>query len=103
MLARMWRKRNIPPLLVGFHAGTTTLEISLPEPEKDRSGCSQLTMGLSTVSPIEELKERPKELKGFATPQEEQHQPTRPPPELPGTKPPTKLYTWMDPWLHQHM
>jgi hypothetical protein len=29
MLARMWRKRNTPPLLVGFQAGTTTLEISL--------------------------------------------------------------------------
>ena len=29
MLARMWRKRNIPPLLVGLHATTTTLEISL--------------------------------------------------------------------------
>jgi hypothetical protein len=24
------------------------------------------------------------------------------PPELPGTKPPTKEYTWRDPWL-QHM
>ena len=29
MLARMWRKRNTPPLLVGLKAGTTTLEISL--------------------------------------------------------------------------
>jgi hypothetical protein len=29
MLARMWRKRNTPPLLVGLQAGTTTLEISL--------------------------------------------------------------------------
>jgi hypothetical protein len=29
MLARMWRKRNIPPLLVGLQACTTTLEISL--------------------------------------------------------------------------
>jgi hypothetical protein len=27
MLARMWRKRNSPPLLVGLQAGTTTLEI----------------------------------------------------------------------------
>ena len=24
---------------------------------------------------------------------------TPPPPELPGTKPPTKEYTWRDPWL----
>jgi hypothetical protein len=29
MLARMWRKRNTPPLLVEFQAGTTTVEISL--------------------------------------------------------------------------
>ena len=27
MLARIWRKRNTPPLLVGLQAGTTTLEI----------------------------------------------------------------------------
>jgi hypothetical protein len=26
MLARMWRKKNTPPLLVGLKAGTTTLE-----------------------------------------------------------------------------
>ena len=25
------------------------------------------------------------------------------PPELPGTKPSTKEYTWMDPWLQPHM
>jgi hypothetical protein len=29
MLARMWRKRNTSPLLVGLQAGTTTLEIGL--------------------------------------------------------------------------
>jgi hypothetical protein len=29
MLARMWRKRSTPPLLVGLQACTTTLEISL--------------------------------------------------------------------------
>jgi hypothetical protein len=28
MLARMWRKRNTPPLLVGLQADTTTLGIS---------------------------------------------------------------------------
>jgi hypothetical protein len=28
MLVKMWRKRNVPPLLVGFQAGITTLEIS---------------------------------------------------------------------------
>jgi hypothetical protein len=34
MLARMWRKRNTPPLLVGLQAGTITLEISLAVPQK---------------------------------------------------------------------
>jgi hypothetical protein len=34
MLARMWKKRNTHPLLVGLQAGTTTLEISFAVPEK---------------------------------------------------------------------
>jgi hypothetical protein len=34
MLARMWRKRNTLPLLVGLQTGTTTLEISLAIPQK---------------------------------------------------------------------
>jgi hypothetical protein len=34
MLARMWRKRNTFPLLVGLQAGTTTLEISVAVPQK---------------------------------------------------------------------
>jgi hypothetical protein len=33
-LARMWRKRNTPPLLVGLQACTTTLEITLGVPQK---------------------------------------------------------------------
>ena len=46
---------------------------------------------------MEELGEGLKELKGFATPQEEQqYQPTRPP-ELLRTKPPTKEYIWGGP------
>jgi hypothetical protein len=36
MLVRMWRKRDIFPLLVGLQAGTTTLEISLAVPQKIR-------------------------------------------------------------------
>jgi hypothetical protein len=52
---------------------------------------------------MEELEKGLKELKEFATPQEEQqYQPTRTP-ELPGTKPPTKEYTWSDRWLQPHM
>jgi hypothetical protein len=42
---------------------------------------------------MEELEKGPKEIKGFVAPLEEQ----RVPPELPGTKPPTKEYTWRDP------
>jgi hypothetical protein len=34
MLARMWRKMNTFPLLVGLQAGTTTLKISLAVPHK---------------------------------------------------------------------
>jgi hypothetical protein len=34
MLARMWRKRNTPPLLVGLQAGTTTLGNSLAVSQK---------------------------------------------------------------------
>ena len=53
--------------------------------------------------PTEELGEGLKELKGFATPwEEQQYQPTRSP-NLPGTKPPTKEYACRDPWLQLHM
>jgi hypothetical protein len=34
MLERMWRKRKIPPLLVGLQTGTTTLEINLEDPQE---------------------------------------------------------------------
>jgi hypothetical protein len=34
MLARMWRKRNTPSLLVGLQACTTTLGIGLAVPQK---------------------------------------------------------------------
>jgi hypothetical protein len=36
MLARMWRKRNTSPLLVGLQTGTITLEINLEFPPKSR-------------------------------------------------------------------
>ena len=39
----------------------------MPEPDKDRDGCSKPTIGLSTGFPIEELEKGLKELKGFAT------------------------------------
>jgi hypothetical protein len=34
MLARVWRKRNTPPLLEELEAATTTLEISLAVSQK---------------------------------------------------------------------
>jgi hypothetical protein len=34
MLARMWRKRNTPPLVVVLQTGTVTLEIDLEVPQK---------------------------------------------------------------------
>ena len=34
VLARMWRKRNTPPLLVELQISTTTLEINLVVPQK---------------------------------------------------------------------
>jgi hypothetical protein len=42
MLARMWRKRNTAPLMVGLQAGTTTLEISLLVPQKTDPAISLL-------------------------------------------------------------
>jgi hypothetical protein len=54
---------------------------------------------------MEELEKKLKEMKGFATPQEEQqYEPTNPPPpEIPASRPPTKEYTWRDPWLQLHL
>jgi hypothetical protein len=74
MLARMWRKRNIPPLLVGLQACTTTLEISLAVPQKighSTTGGSSNTspghIGWITGLPMELLEKVAKELKGSAT------------------------------------
>ena len=47
MLVRMWRKRDIPPLLVGLQAGTTILEISLAVPQK--TGHSTIRVILGTL------------------------------------------------------
>ena len=54
MLLRMWRKRNTPPLLLGLKAGTTTLEISLPVPQKTRhSPTSRSGIPLLSIYPEE--------------------------------------------------
>ena len=56
----------------------------------------QPTIRLSPGTPVEELGKVLKELKGIATPFEEQYQLSGPP-RLPGTKSPTKQYTWSEP------
>jgi hypothetical protein len=65
------------------------------------SFCSLLKIGEFSFSTDCEL-EKGLEFKRFTTPlEEQQYQPTRPP-ELPGTKPPIKEYTWRDSWLQLH-
>jgi hypothetical protein len=44
----------------------------MPEFDHYRCGCTQPTIGLTTGTPMEELGKGMKELKEFATPQEEQ-------------------------------
>jgi hypothetical protein len=48
MLARMWRMRNTPPLLVGLQGGSTSLDISSVISQK--IGHST-TLGLSSITP----------------------------------------------------
>jgi hypothetical protein len=75
-------------------------------PDKYRSGCSQPTIVLSTMSPVEELEKGLKELKDLkelATHRRSNNMNQPVPPGLSGTKPPTKEYTWSYPWLQLHM
>jgi hypothetical protein len=75
----------------------------LPEPNKYKGGCSPPTIGLSAGSPVKELEKGLKDLKGFATHRKNNNinQPVLP--ALPGTKPPTKEYTWRDLCLQPHI
>jgi hypothetical protein len=54
-------------------------------------------------SPMEELEKELKELKRFSTHRKNNNIKPTGPPELIGTKPPTKEYTWKDPGLQSHM
>jgi hypothetical protein len=49
MLARMWRKRNTPPLLPGLPACTTTLEVSLEVPQKFGHNTTRRSINTSPV------------------------------------------------------
>jgi hypothetical protein len=60
-------------------------------------------IGLSVGFPVEELEKRLKELRGFAALWGEQQCQQARSPELPGTRPPTKEYTWSDPWRWPHV
>ena len=68
-------------------------------PEKYRGGCSQSSIELITGSPMVELEKGLQALKGLATLRKNNNINQPDPPELPGTKPPTKEYTWRDPRL----
>jgi hypothetical protein len=54
-------------------------------------------------SPIEELEKGPKELKGLQPHRKNNNINQPDPPELPGTKPPTKEYTWLQLHILQRM
>ena len=75
----------------------------MPEPDKYRGRSSQPTIGLSVGSLKEKLAKVLKELRGLQ-PHGGSNRISKPDPlEFPGTGPPTKVYTWRDPWLQQHM
>ena len=80
----------------------------LLESDKYRGRCSQPTTELSTRSPMEEFEKGRGSWRGLQLHKKNyninQPEPrTAPPPELSGTKPPTKEYTWKDPWFQLHM
>jgi hypothetical protein len=52
---------------------------------------------------MEELEKGLKEQKEFATHRKNNNINQPDLPDLPGTKPPTKEYTWRVPWLQLHM
>ena len=67
---------------------------ALPVPDKYRGGCSQPSTGLSTGSPLEELERKDPRSWRIFQPHRRNNNTNQPvPSELPGTKPPTKLYT----------
>ena len=72
--------------------------------DKYRGGHSQPVIELNPGYPMEELEKGSKELKELSATHRRNNNMNHPvPPELPGTKLPTKEYTWRDPWLQLHM
>ena len=57
----------------------------------------------STGFPMEKLEKGLKNLKGLQSHRKNNNINQPDPPELPGTKAPTKKHTWRDPWLLLHM
>jgi hypothetical protein len=77
----------------------------LPDPDKYRGRCPQPPIGVNTGSSIEELEKGLKELKGVAAHRKNNifnQSDALSSKELPGAKPPTKEYTWRNPWLQPH-
>jgi len=72
---------------------------ALPEPDKYRGRCSQPTIELKTGSRMEELEKGLKELKGLQ-PYEKSNINQSDTPELPMTKPPSQVFTWLQ--LHMY-
>jgi hypothetical protein len=67
------------------------------------SGCSQSSIGQSIRSPMKELENVPKELKGLKFHRRNIDMNLPVPPDLLGTKPPIKENTWWNLWLWLYM
>ena len=77
---------------------------ALPEPYKYRGRCWSQPLNL-VQGPQKGGREKTEGAEGVCSPIEgtDSYWTNQYPPELPGTKPPTKEYTWRDPWLQPHM
>jgi hypothetical protein len=75
----------------------------MPEPDEYRCRFSQPTCGLSIRTPNGGVRRRTGVTEGDCNPIGRTTISTNLTPELPGTKPPTKEYTWRNPWLQLHM
>jgi len=76
---------------------------ALSEPYQYRYGCLQPTIAPSMGTPMEELGGDWRRWKSLQPHRKNNNINQPAPPELPQTKPPTKEYTWRDPWLQLHM
>ena len=59
MMARMWRKRNPPKLLVGMEIGAATMENSMKFSEKETKNKTTVGLVNSTQTNLEKKKKKP--------------------------------------------